>query len=666
MEKNIDKYIENLDIAEDIEKEDLNMQDLWYGLIDMYKELDEHDRLEYHKIIFGLDNFKEVSTPLSDINDVSNKDLLDILDKAVYSLKPGQAIDVGYWPSLDIYAGDNKVITHDNLLLGRRRLQYESLRALYDTLEWAIDNHKAKYIKVKEIKSIPMAQTFFEHIEKHDALKEDIDELSLQISYLKPEELKKLSTHNGRITKYELECLAELANLKDFDEASISSVLYKYHGSIGSDLINAIKGLLPEYEETIYVENMEEDIEKHDELNPKLFEGNNLKEDVKNALLDIVNAFVEDLKENEVDIKIKDAVIIGSNVSYNYTKDSDLDLHIIADTENSKYSEDLLTLLYSAYRSIFNKNYDITIKGIPCEVYVELDSVQANSNGIYSLYNGWIKEPEQKDIPDIDKEEFDKLFKEWEDKYFNLLDGKVDTKNSLNENYNSLPFRKYALEDEDECLITFIEDEKKLIEYISRHPEVAYVILYQLSNHPGYEHAYETSLLWDSETDNLGDLIRILDVDYDEESVFIEAMHPEIELGWRGEGKRLLLDADTLTNYKKGDIVEIEVAPDLPSLKYKISDGYYLDDEAIEDDKWMRDTACSLDLQNSHEVADALTKKLKSEIISDIEKNSKNNHLDTRFGGSSNGFPDMIRVQLPFDKRIVRGDHEDVTYFDAE
>ena len=33
----------------------------------------------------------------------------------------------------------------------------------------------------------------------------------------------------------------------------------------------------------------------------------------------------------------------------------------------------------------------------------------------------WIKEPVQADIPDLDKEAFDKVFNEWEDKYFELL-----------------------------------------------------------------------------------------------------------------------------------------------------------------------------------------------------------------------------------------------------
>ena len=179
--------------------------------------------------------------------------------------------------------------------------------------------------------------------------------------------------------------------------------------------------LLKQFKEVAQLD-LEETIEKHGELNPKLFEGNELKPEVKEALIKVVDAFVEDLKDSEVDIKVKDAIVIGSNVNYNYTKDSDIDLHIIADSDISGVPGELLTLLYSAYRSIFNKNYDITIKGIPCEVYVEMDELHGVSNGAYSLYSGWLKEPEQKNIPDLDEEAFNKLFGEWEDKYFALLD----------------------------------------------------------------------------------------------------------------------------------------------------------------------------------------------------------------------------------------------------
>jgi hypothetical protein len=44
------------------------------------------------------------------------------------------------------------------------------------------------------------------------------------------------------------------------------------------------------------------------------------------------------------------------------------------------------------------------------------------SNGVYSvLKDEWIKEPVAEDIPEINEEEFEKLFKEWEDKYFELM-----------------------------------------------------------------------------------------------------------------------------------------------------------------------------------------------------------------------------------------------------
>ncbi len=118
--------------------------------------------------------------------------------------------------------------------------------------------------------------------------------------------------------------------------------------------------------------NMNEDIEKHEELNPLLFENDELKPEIKEAIEKIVNQFVEDLKTDGVKIEVKDIILVGSNVSYNYTKDSDLDIHIIVDKDTLDCDPELYALLYGAYRSLFNKNYDITIKGIPVEIYVEL------------------------------------------------------------------------------------------------------------------------------------------------------------------------------------------------------------------------------------------------------------------------------------------------------
>ena len=187
---------------------------------------------------------------------------------------------------------------------------------------------------------------------------------------------------------------------------------------------------------------LEEDIEKHEELNPLLFEGNKLKPEIREALQKVADAFVEDLKEDDINIKVNDVILVGSNCSYNYTKDSDLDIHIIADSSALECPKELVDKLYSAYRSIFNKNYDITIKGIPAEIYVELDSLgAAKSNGIYSIMKDeWIKEPVQQDIPELDREAFDALFTQWEDRYFDIVGNKeiedpdfVDTSSDMNE-----------------------------------------------------------------------------------------------------------------------------------------------------------------------------------------------------------------------------------------
>lgn len=71
------------------------------------------------------------------------------------------------------------------------------------------------------------------------------------------------------------------------------------------------------------------------------------------------------------------------------------------------------------------------------------------SNGIYSVMNSaWIKEPVKEDIPEVDHEAFEKLFKEWEDKYFDLIN-KVGGESTIDE-------------PEDDVLVEDLEDEDDL------------------------------------------------------------------------------------------------------------------------------------------------------------------------------------------------------------
>ena len=65
-----------------------------------------------------------------------------------------------------------------------------------------------------------------------------------------------------------------------------------------------------ELEEEQIIESLEEDIEKHDTLNPLLFEDDELKSEIKEAIEKIVNQFVEDLKTDGVKIEVKDIILL--------------------------------------------------------------------------------------------------------------------------------------------------------------------------------------------------------------------------------------------------------------------------------------------------------------------------------------------------------------------
>lgn len=161
---------------------------------------------------------------------------------------------------------------------------------------------------------------------------------------------------------------------------------------------------------------MNEAIEKHNELNQKLFDGDHLKPEVREKAEEIINEFLKILAEDEVKLIVRDVILTGSNASYNYTKDSDIDLHIIAETKSFEESADVYAKLYKAYGRIFGNKFEISFYGIPVEIYVETESNPAVSNGIYSvMFDKWVKEPSAIAIPEIDQKAVNKAAKPWID-----------------------------------------------------------------------------------------------------------------------------------------------------------------------------------------------------------------------------------------------------------
>ena len=109
-------------------------------------------------------------------------------------------------------------------------------------------------------------------------------------------------------------------------------------------------------------------------------------------------------------LDIVDVHLVGSNASFNYNPQSDLDVHIVVNFDLLDVDKEILTAAYNLQKAQFNRDYDISIHGVNIEMYIEDINSMTASNGIYSLYNKkWIKKPVKKSYPTLDQRFYDTL-----------------------------------------------------------------------------------------------------------------------------------------------------------------------------------------------------------------------------------------------------------------
>jgi len=141
--------------------------------------------------------------------------------------------------------------------------------------------------------------------------------------------------------------------------------------------------------------------EMQPQLQQKIWDGDEkIHPGVKAALMDIVDEFIERL---DLDAEIKDIIMTGSLANYNWSKFSDIDLHIIIDFKEVNDNEELVRRFFDAVRSNWNKTHDIKVKGHEVELYVQDENEPHVSTGVYSLKDDkWLVKP-NKVKPFIDK-----------------------------------------------------------------------------------------------------------------------------------------------------------------------------------------------------------------------------------------------------------------------
>jgi hypothetical protein len=138
--------------------------------------------------------------------------------------------------------------------------------------------------------------------------------------------------------------------------------------------------------------NLADAVKFHRRLNPRIWgRDEQLLPEVRDKLLAIAADFQEFLGVEDLDVQ--DITISGSNAAYSYTKNSDIDLHlIVAMPDNPVYQE-----LFNAKKYQYNDEHNIKIGGADVELYVQPADQTHISQGVYSIRdNKWISIPQRK------------------------------------------------------------------------------------------------------------------------------------------------------------------------------------------------------------------------------------------------------------------------------
>lgn len=143
-----------------------------------------------------------------------------------------------------------------------------------------------------------------------------------------------------------------------------------------------------------------------DDLNPRIWDGFDINQEVREQLLQIAQDFYESL---ELDAEIKDIVLTGSLANYNWSeKYSDYDLHILVDFEDVDDNEELVKKYVDAAKMNWNEKHDIIIEGYEVEIYVQDIDEPHQSSGIFSLLKDkWKVRPSKVDFK-IDEKTIEK------------------------------------------------------------------------------------------------------------------------------------------------------------------------------------------------------------------------------------------------------------------
>ena len=188
-------------------------------------------------------------------------------------------------------------------------------------------------------------------------------------------------------------------------------------------------------------ENLEAEVEsseinldsfkKRETLAPKIWDGFDLNPKVRLKLLDIADDFWD--FANITWVKRSGIHLTGSICNFNWSKFSDIDLHIVVNFSEIDERKDFVQEYFDGKKNEWNNEHSkLKIYGFPVELYVEDINAETASGGLYDLeQNDWIKKPSSDSIKPIGLDKYE--IKNKSAKLMTSIDDLYDEFNATND-----------------------------------------------------------------------------------------------------------------------------------------------------------------------------------------------------------------------------------------
>jgi hypothetical protein len=135
----------------------------------------------------------------------------------------------------------------------------------------------------------------------------------------------------------------------------------------------------------------------NDTLQPDIWENEDtMNEEIRTILIRIADDYWKGL---DLGFKYSDITMTGSLANYNWSKYSDVDLHIVFDQSKLGDNDEMVKELLDVKTRKWNGDHDITIKGFEVELYLQPEDQPHHSSGVYSIVNSeWVTKPQKQTI----------------------------------------------------------------------------------------------------------------------------------------------------------------------------------------------------------------------------------------------------------------------------